>query len=127
MERLVRASLDAGRPVVLFAPYGEQSRVTLRSEAERVSRPDAAEAFRDANTVAWLLNKTRFSAEFREYHFVEADKLSRAFKLPFDFHSFGDYVLHLSQPNSEPEIRGLGRFLSQLPLLSSDCGISSSG
>jgi conjugative relaxase-like TrwC/TraI family protein len=66
MERLVRASLDAGRPVALVAPYGEQSRVTLRSEAERLSRPDAAAAFRDANTVAWLLNKTRFSAEFRE-------------------------------------------------------------
>jgi conjugative relaxase-like TrwC/TraI family protein len=66
MERLVRASLDAGRPVALVAPYGEQSRVTLRSEAERVSRRDVAEAFRDANTVAWLLNKTRYSAEFRE-------------------------------------------------------------
>jgi conjugative relaxase-like TrwC/TraI family protein len=66
MERLVRASFDAGRPVALVAPYGEQSRVTLRSEAERVSRPDVATAFRDANTVAWLLNKTRFSTEFRE-------------------------------------------------------------
>ncbi len=66
MERLVRASLDAGRPVALVAPYGEQSRVTLRSEAERLSRPDVAAAFREANTVAWLLNKTRFSAEFRE-------------------------------------------------------------
>jgi conjugative relaxase-like TrwC/TraI family protein len=66
MEKLVRASLDAGRPVALMAPYGEQSRVTLRSEAERVSRPDVAEAFRDANTVAWLLNKMRFSTEFRE-------------------------------------------------------------
>jgi conjugative relaxase-like TrwC/TraI family protein len=66
MERLVRASVDAGRPVALVAPYGEQSRVTLRSEAERVSRPDVAEAFSDANTVAWLLNKTRYSAEFRE-------------------------------------------------------------
>jgi len=65
MERLVRASLDAGRPVALVAPYGEQSRVTLRSEAERLSRPDVAAAFREANTVAWLLNKTRFSAEFR--------------------------------------------------------------
>jgi conjugative relaxase-like TrwC/TraI family protein len=66
MERLVRASLDADRPVALVAPYGEQSRVTLRSEAERVSRPDVAAAFRDANTVAWLLNKTLFSTEFRE-------------------------------------------------------------
>jgi hypothetical protein len=66
MERLVRASVDAARPVALVAPYGEQSRVTLRSEAERVARPDVAQAFRDANTVAWLLSKTRFSAEFRE-------------------------------------------------------------
>jgi hypothetical protein len=66
MERLVRASVDADRPVALVAPYGEQSRVTLRSEAEKVSRPDVAGAFRDANTVAWLLNKTGFSAEFRE-------------------------------------------------------------
>jgi hypothetical protein len=66
MERLVRASFDAGRPVALVAPYGEQSRVTLRSEAERLSRPDVAAAFSEANTVAWLLNKTRFSAEFRE-------------------------------------------------------------
>jgi conjugative relaxase-like TrwC/TraI family protein len=66
MERLVRASVDAGRPVALLAPYGEQSRVTLRSEAERVKRPDVAKAFRDANTVAWLLNKARFSAEFCE-------------------------------------------------------------
>jgi conjugative relaxase-like TrwC/TraI family protein len=66
MERLVRASVDGGRPVVLVAPYGEQSRVTLRSEAERVSRSDVAKTFRDANTVAWFLNKTRFSAEFRD-------------------------------------------------------------
>jgi conjugative relaxase-like TrwC/TraI family protein len=66
MERLVRASLDAGRPVALVAPYGEQSRVTLRSEAEGISRRDVAGAFRDANTVAWLLNKTHFSAEFLE-------------------------------------------------------------
>jgi conjugative relaxase-like TrwC/TraI family protein len=66
MERLVRASLDAGRPVALVAPYGEQSRVTLRSEAERLSKPDVAAAFRDANTVAWLLNKARYSAEFRD-------------------------------------------------------------
>ena len=66
MERLVRASLDAGRPVVLVAPYGEQSRVTLRAEAEKASKPDVAQTFRDANTVAWLSNKTRFSPEFRE-------------------------------------------------------------
>ena len=30
MERLVRASLDAGRPVALVAPYGEQSRAPRR-------------------------------------------------------------------------------------------------
>jgi conjugative relaxase-like TrwC/TraI family protein len=66
MERLVRASLDANRPVALVAPYGEQSRVTLRAEAEKASRPDVAQAFGQANTVAWLLNKARFSPQFRE-------------------------------------------------------------
>ena len=66
MERLVRASLDAGRPVALVAPYGEQSRVTLRAEAEKATRPDVAQAFRDANTFAWLLNKARFNPQFRE-------------------------------------------------------------
>ena len=66
MERLVRASLDAGRPAALVAPYGEQSRVTLRAEAEKASRPDVARAFAEANTVAWLLNKARFNPEFRE-------------------------------------------------------------
>jgi len=66
MERLVRVSLDAGRPVALVAPYGEQSRVTLRAEAEKASRPDVARAFAEANTVAWLLSKARFNLEFRE-------------------------------------------------------------
>jgi hypothetical protein len=66
MERLVRASLDAGRPIVLVAPYGEQSRVTLRAEVEKATRPDVAQAFREANTVAWLLNKARFAPGFRE-------------------------------------------------------------
>ncbi len=66
MERLVRTSLDAGRSVALVAPYGEQSRVTLRAEAEKATRPDVAKAFREANTVAWLLNKVRFAPEFRE-------------------------------------------------------------
>jgi conjugative relaxase-like TrwC/TraI family protein len=65
MERLVRCSLDAGRPVALVAPYGEQSRVTLRAEAEKARRPNVARAFAEANTVAWLLNKARFSPEFR--------------------------------------------------------------
>jgi GTPase SAR1 family protein len=66
MERLVRASLDAGRPVALVAPYGEQGRVTLRSEAERLSRPDVAAAFRDANTVAWLLNKPSTASSYSQ-------------------------------------------------------------
>jgi hypothetical protein len=66
MERLVRASLDDGRPAVLVAPYGEQSRVTLRAEAAKTSRADVARAFAEANTVAWLLNKARFNPEFRE-------------------------------------------------------------
>ncbi len=67
MERLVRVSLDASRPVALVAPYGEQSRVTLRAEAEKATRPDVAQSFRDANTVAWLLNKARFNPQFREF------------------------------------------------------------
>jgi conjugative relaxase-like TrwC/TraI family protein len=66
MERLVRASLDASRPAALVAPYGEQSRVTLRAEAEKASRADVARAFAEANTVAWLLNKARFNPVFRE-------------------------------------------------------------
>src|SRR5258708_14288255 len=65
MERLVRGSLDAGRPVALVAPYGEQSRVTLRAEAEKARRPDVPRAFTEANTLAWLLNKARCSPEFR--------------------------------------------------------------
>jgi len=40
--------------------------VTLRSEGEKATRPDVAQAFREANTVAWLLNKARFSPAFRE-------------------------------------------------------------
>src|SRR5258708_27655193 len=52
IERLVRASLDAGRPVALVAPSGEQSRGTLRSEAEEPTRPESAQAFRGANTAA---------------------------------------------------------------------------
>src|SRR5258707_15067951 len=65
MERLVRGSLDAGRPVAMVAPYGEQSRATLRAEAQKARRPDVARAFAEANTVAWLLNKARFNPEFR--------------------------------------------------------------
>jgi AAA domain len=52
--------------VALVAPYGEQSRVTLRAEAEKAKRPDVARAFGEANTVAWLFNKARFSPDFRE-------------------------------------------------------------
>jgi ATP-dependent exoDNAse (exonuclease V) alpha subunit len=52
--------------VALVAPYGEQSRVTLRAEAEKASRPDVARAFAEANIVAWLLNKARFKPDFRE-------------------------------------------------------------
>jgi hypothetical protein len=66
MERLVRASLDAGRPVALVAPYGEQSRVTMREEAAKANRADVAHAFREANTVEALLNKAQFKPEFRE-------------------------------------------------------------
>jgi conjugative relaxase-like TrwC/TraI family protein len=66
MQRLVRASLDAGRPVAMVAPYGEQSRVTMRAEAGKAKRADVARAFEEANTVAWLLNKARFSPKFRK-------------------------------------------------------------
>jgi conjugative relaxase-like TrwC/TraI family protein len=68
MERLVRASLDAGRTVVLCAPYGEQSRVTLRGEVSRLEEEGkhaVAQAFREANTVASILTKARFQPEFR--------------------------------------------------------------
>src|ERR1700730_1273880 len=66
MERLVPASLDAGRAVALVAPHGEQRRGALRGQAEKANTPGAAQAFRDANTVAWLLNKARFNPQFRE-------------------------------------------------------------
>ena len=36
------------------------------AEAEKATRSDVAQAFRDANTVAWLLNKARFNPRFRE-------------------------------------------------------------
>jgi len=36
MERLVQASIDGSRTVVLCAPYGEQSRMTIRGEASRL-------------------------------------------------------------------------------------------
>ena len=49
-----------------IAPYGEQSRASLRAEAKKATRPDVSRAFRDADTIAWLLSKSRFSPEFRE-------------------------------------------------------------
>src|SRR5258708_36483365 len=62
LERLVRASIDAGRPVALVAPYGGQSRVTLRSEAERVSRPDVAGGLFRGKNGCRVLNKNPFCA-----------------------------------------------------------------
>ena len=69
MERLVRASIDAGRTVVLCAPYGEQSRITIRGEASRLDEDEkyaVAQAFREANTVASILTKAQFKPEFHE-------------------------------------------------------------
>lgn len=69
MEKLVQASLEAGRPVVMCAPYGEQSRVTIRGEASRLKaegKREIAGAFSEANTVAWLLAKAQFQPSFRE-------------------------------------------------------------
>ncbi len=68
MEMLVGDSLAAGRPVVLAAPYGEQSRVTMRAEAQRLAadgKAAVAEAFGSANTVAHLLQKARMNPEFK--------------------------------------------------------------
>jgi conjugative relaxase-like TrwC/TraI family protein len=69
MERLVQASIDGGRTVVLCAPYGEQSRMTIRGEAFRLDEEGkyaVAQAFREANTVASILTKAQFKPEFRE-------------------------------------------------------------
>ncbi|MES2704978.1 MAG: MobF family relaxase [Verrucomicrobiota bacterium] len=68
MEMLVSDSLAAGRPVILTAPYGEQSRVTMRAEAPRLTadgRTAVAAAFAEANTVAHLLQRVRSNPEFR--------------------------------------------------------------
>jgi conjugative relaxase-like TrwC/TraI family protein len=69
MEKLVQASLEAGRPIVLCAPYGEQSRDTIRGEASRLQaegKTETARVFSEANTVAWLLAKAQFQPVFRE-------------------------------------------------------------
>jgi conjugative relaxase-like TrwC/TraI family protein len=69
LEKLVQASLEAGRPVMLCAPYGEQSRVTIRGEASRLEaegKKKIAQVFSEANTVAWLLAKAQFQPAFRE-------------------------------------------------------------
>ena len=60
LERLVDQSQQAGRPVYLCAPYGEQARVTLREEASRVEaggRHEVARVFGQANTIDHLLLK----------------------------------------------------------------------
>jgi conjugative relaxase-like TrwC/TraI family protein len=58
MEKLVRQSQEAGRPVFLCAPYGEQARVALREEAPRIEAAghhEVARIFAQANTVDHLL------------------------------------------------------------------------
>jgi conjugative relaxase-like TrwC/TraI family protein len=58
MEKLVRQSHEAGRPVFLCAPYGEQARVALREEAPRIEAAghhEVARIFAQANTVDHLL------------------------------------------------------------------------
>jgi conjugative relaxase-like TrwC/TraI family protein len=62
MEKLVRQSHEAGRPVFLCAPYGEQARVTLRNESSRLEaagQTDVARIFAQANTVDSLLMQAR--------------------------------------------------------------------
>lgn len=68
MEILVGDSLQAGRQVVIMAPYGEQSRVTLRAESPRLAalgKSDVAKAFGEANTVAHYLLKAENNPEWR--------------------------------------------------------------
>ena len=68
LEMLVSDSLAAGRTVIIAAPYGEQSRVTMRGEAPRLSvagKPAVAEVFENANTVSHFLAKAKASPEFR--------------------------------------------------------------
>ncbi len=62
MEKLIRQSHEAGRPVFLCAPYGEQARVTLRNEAPRIEaagHTEVARIFAQANTVDSLLMQAR--------------------------------------------------------------------
>ena len=62
VEQLVRQSLQAGRPVFISAPYGEQARVTLRNEAPRLEacgQNEVARVFAQANTVDALLMQAR--------------------------------------------------------------------
>ena len=65
LEMLVAESLAAGRNVFVTAPYGEQARVVMRSEAARLAGAGSAavaEAFRQANTVDYLLARARNAA-----------------------------------------------------------------
>jgi conjugative relaxase-like TrwC/TraI family protein len=62
LEKLVRQSHEAGRPVFLCAPYGEQARVALREEAPRIEaagHTEVARIFAQANTVDSLLMQAR--------------------------------------------------------------------
>jgi conjugative relaxase-like TrwC/TraI family protein len=62
VEQLVGQSLQAGRPVFICAPYGEQARVTLRNEAPRLEacgQNEVARVFAQANTVDALLMHAR--------------------------------------------------------------------
>jgi hypothetical protein len=62
LEKLVKQSHEAGRPVFLCAPYGEQARVTLRNEAPRIEaagHTEVARIFALANTVDSLLMQAR--------------------------------------------------------------------
>jgi hypothetical protein len=62
LEGLVGQSQQAGRPVFICAPYGEQARVALRIEAPRLEasgQNDVARVFAQANTVDALLMQAR--------------------------------------------------------------------
>jgi conjugative relaxase-like TrwC/TraI family protein len=60
LEKLVNQSLQAGQPVFVCAPYGEQARVTLRNESARLEasgQKEVSQVFAQANTVDHLLVK----------------------------------------------------------------------
>ena len=62
LEQLVKKSQQAGRPVFICAPYGEQARVTLRNEAPRLEatgQKEIAHVFAQANAVDALLAQVR--------------------------------------------------------------------